>query len=154
MDDEAGGRHRVVHRHRRDPCVAHALLRLLHERAVLHDRRLGRDLREVRPRHVVEDTDPKRIHDGLEARHRERRARLGEGECLGEEGEARDVVEMRMRDERVLDLRLLGQGERATDRAGIDQDAVVDEEGRGALTESFGSVGAEHSNLHSRPILA
>src|SRR5207249_3435816 len=64
------------------------------------------------------------------------------------------VVEMRMRDERVLDLRLLGQGERATDRAGIDQDAVVDEEGRGALTESFGSVGAEHSNLHSRPILA
>jgi hypothetical protein len=54
----------------------------------------------------------------------------------------------------VLDEGLLGHGQRTANGARVDEDSVVDEEGRGPLTESFGSVGAEYSYLHSRPILA
>ena len=58
------------------------------------------------------------------------------------------MIEVRVRDERVLDDDLLGAGERTADRAAVDENGVVDEECGGALSESFGSIGAEHSDLH------
>ena len=44
------------------------------------------------------------------------------------------MVEVGVTDDRVLDLDLLGNGERPPYRAGVDEDAVVNEEGRRPLT--------------------
>ena len=48
----------------------------------------------------------------------------------------------------MLDRELLGNGQSAGDRAAVDQDLVVDEEGRRAMPEPFASEGAEHTNFH------
>ncbi len=58
------------------------------------------------------------------------------------------MIQVRVRDQRVLDQALLGAGEGTAHGAGVNQIPLVDEKRGRALTESFGSIGAEHSYLH------
>ena len=95
MNDEAARGYRVTDGDRGDPQIAEALLGVLHERPIFHHRRLGRDLREIRPAHVVEDAGAERVDDGLHACDRERLTLLGgERERLREKSKADDVIEM------------------------------------------------------------
>ena len=103
---------------------------------------------------VVEDAGAERGDDRIDAGDRDRRPDLAEGERLGEVHEAGDVVQMGVRDDRVLDGKLVGNGERAAHAAGVDEHLVVDEKGRRAMPETFAAEGAEHANLHAVAILA
>ena len=64
------------------------------------------------------------------------------------------MVEMGVREEDLLDAKLFGKWDPARHRSGIDQGAVVDEEGRGALPGAFASEGAKHPDIHNSAILA
>ena len=90
----------------------------------------------------------------LQADDRQGRRRLAQRQRLGQVGEAGDVIEVRVGDERVLDRELLGTGQRTADGAAVDQDSVVEQEGGRPLRESLGSIRAEHSDLHSSAIVA
>ena len=48
----------------------------------------------------------------------------------------------------VLDDELLGNSKRTGDGAGVDEDAVVDEQRGGSLPGTRAAEGAEHANLH------
>src|SRR4029453_19565520 len=79
----------------------------------------------------------------------DRRADLAERERLGWIDEPRDVIQMRVRHDRVLDRELLRNGERAGDRTTVDQDFFVDEEGRRAMPQPFASEGTANPNFNS-----
>ena len=48
----------------------------------------------------------------------------------------------------MLDRELLGNTQGSGDAAAVDENAVVDEEGRRAMPEPFASEGAEHAKFH------
>ena len=155
VDDEANRGNGVRHRDRRHPELAHALLGLLDQRPVFQHRGGGvGNPSEVWPHHVVEHRLLQGVHDGLRAGHRHRAPGAAACERLRQEGEPGHVIEVRVADERMLDLELLRNGESAADAAGVDQDTVVDEKGRRTLAQPFASEGAEHSKLHIRSRLA
>src|SRR5713101_6162032 len=114
-------------------------------RAVVHDEPCGR--------HRVADGAGRGDH-GIDAGDRHRGPDLAEPERLAEVHEPRDVIQVSVRDDGVFDGELLGHGEGAADAAAVDQDLVVDEEGRRPLPETFAAEGAEHANLHALAILA
>src|SRR5947199_224774 len=155
VDDEPRRRHGVVHVDRRHPQVRDALLDVLDERPVLDDGDVGvRDLREVGPEDVVEDAPPERAHHGIDAGDRHGGAGLTEAERLAEVHEAGDMVQVRVRDQRVLDRELLGNRQRARHGARVDQRPVVDEKRGGAVPEPLAAEGAEHAEFHPVAILA
>ena len=82
------------------------------------------------------------------AGHRDRASSAAARERFRQERESGDVIEVRVGDQGVLDLELLGDRESAADATGVDQDAVVDEKRGGSLAQPFASEGAEHSNLN------
>src|SRR5205807_8619091 len=84
-----------------------------------------RDLAEVGPDRVVEDAGAERGDDRIDGADRDRRPDLAERERLGEIGDSRDVIQMRVRHDRMLDRELLGNGQGAGYRAAVDQDLVV-----------------------------
>ena len=108
-----------------------------------------RDLGEVGPEDVVEDAGAERVHDRVDAADRDRGAGLAEAQRLREVDEARDVVEVGVGDEGLLDRELLRDGQRAADRASVEKRVVVDEERGGAMPEPFAPEGAEHPDPHN-----
>ena len=89
------------------------------------------------------------VHHGRDAAGGDRAVGRDHGERVREEREADGVVEVRVADQRVLDLDLLGHRERAPDGSGVDQDAVVDEEGRRPLALTFTAIGPKDLEPHS-----
>src|SRR5690606_24081979 len=70
------------------------------------------------------------------------------------EGDRIDVVEVRMRDEDVIDQRQFGQRKIADPRARVDEDVLVDQERGGAvLLPADAARAAEYAKTHSSPIL-
>ena len=64
---------------------------------------------------------------------------------------ARDVVEVAVAQDGVVDRDLLGNGQRAADGSRVDENGVVDQEGRGPLALPFAAVGPEDLEPHSHP---
>src|SRR5712691_4614372 len=69
--------------------------------------RMG-DIGEVWPDHVIENMGAKAVEHGPDAACGHPTLGRDHGQGVGKEGEAGDVIEMGMADQRVLDLDLLG----------------------------------------------
>ena len=58
------------------------------------------------------------------------------------------MVQVAMRHEGMVDLELLADGQRAGHRAAVDQDPVVDEDGRGTVRQPLSAERPEDPDLH------
>ena len=148
MHDEATRGHRVGHSDRRHQQIADHVLDALAERAVPDGRRARRNHGKIRPDDVVEHGVLHGVDDRRQAGDRHPLALGAAGDGLGEECQPGDVVQVAMRDERVVDLELFPDRERGGHRAAVDQDPVVDEKGRGAVRQPFPAERPENPDLH------
>ena len=80
-----------------------------------------------------------------------RAARLGASALDGvsQQADRQDVVEMRMRDQDMVDLGHRLHGELGHAAAGVDEHIVVQQEGGGPVAGRQGAGATEHANLHA-----
>ena len=106
---------------------------------------------EVGPDHVVEDMLAQR-RDGRRQRMHAHRRPLGGAaparDAVGQQADGQHVVQVRVADEDVVDARHLVQRQVAHASAGVDQDVVIDEKGRGPAACGNGTRTTENANLH------
>jgi hypothetical protein len=70
------------------------------------------------------------------------------GHTVGQQADAQHMVEVRVRDQDVVDARHLVEREVADAGAGVDQHVVVEQKGGGAVASCDGAGATEHANLH------
>ena len=124
--------HRMGCRQRRDAALAdlHRLAQLKGGKA--QESSLGRgDDAEVGPDVPVEDVLADDLQGGRRGVHGQGRA-AHVAHAVDHQRQAGDVIQVRMRDEDVIDLRQPRQRQVAYAGAGVDQDIVIDEQGSGA----------------------
>src|SRR5690349_5502332 len=116
---------------------------------VAHERRLGRwNLAEVRPYRPVEQVIAQDL-DRRAGRIDGDRPRAHPAHRIHEEWNRGDVIQMRVRDENVVDLRELGERQVAHAAAGVDENVGVEEErGRAQVTAADASRASEHAQAH------
>ena len=152
-DGHADGRHRVARRqHLQCPPAQHDALphRQRHER---QHRPLGRGQpREVGPDHAVEDVLLQRLQRLGQRMHPDRRARSrhpATHHAVGEQRDGQHMVQMRMAEHDVVDARHLLERELAHARARIEQHALVEQKGGGAVARGERARTPQHADTHA-----
>jgi len=105
-----------------------------------------RDCGEIGPDLIVEEMLAKDIED-LERGDQFYGATAKGEHVVGEEADVFYVIEVRMRNEDIVDLALLLEGERARGGTGINEDVLVEEEARGIKAGSDTTIGPEYTQF-------
>src|SRR3990172_6632551 len=149
-EEEADGLDLVRHRHGEDAVAADP------ERPPRREGPDGergaagaRDAGEVGPEPPVEDVLPQRSHASRRPVHHDGPVAV-RGHEIGEERHVLHVVEVRVREQDVVDPEQLFQRERGGERAGVDGEAVVDEEARRPARAQLTAPAAEDAELQLR----
>ena len=143
VDGEADGGHGVRSRQHLD-ALAGGFDHLAHlDGRQREDGLLGaRQAREVGPDHAVEDVRAQRsesLGQGMDADRALAGLAARPHDAVGEQADGKDVVEVRVADEDVLDARQGVERQVADAGAGVDEDVVVDQEGRGPASGRDGA---------------
>src|SRR5262245_51402826 len=112
-----------------------------------------RQLREVGPEPAVEAMGPEVVDHGRDGRRGHVRAETGRGlrrlDVVDEERQSDRVIEVRMRDQDMLDAGLRSEGEGARHRSGLEEDMTVDEEAGQAPLGHAATVAAKDLEEHA-----
>src|SRR6266481_2360719 len=142
-------RHDVIGRQHREPSLLE-LDRVTDLNLPVSKERLfaARDLREIGPDAPVEDVIAEDFQRSWNCPKRQWLvAHSADG--IDHERNARDMIEVRMREEDVIDERELGEREVGDPRPGVDEDIVVEEHGRGTqVPASYPATATEDPQLH------
>src|SRR5262249_54517157 len=122
--------------------LANAYLRVFQVR-----RLCSRDLREVRPHLPVEQMRLQRLQRLSRGMHGQRGA-AHPADRVDQKWNTGDMIQVRMRDEDMLDLLEIRQGQVSDTGARIDQHIVIDQHRGGTEGPPDASAATEHSELH------